>query len=149
MPSLRKRSRMVKSRSLRAPATERGLLTKPLALSTRPLLARSLNVTEGAGASRIAGCSAKACKSSSRTFIASVSSGRVRFTPTTPRALPMVTLRTVWEMNCEFGTITVERSPIWISVARTLIRRISPSTPPRLTQSPTSPAARSAGSGRK
>ncbi|MNE64128.1 hypothetical protein D3C80_1595200 [compost metagenome] len=35
------------------------------------------------------------------------------------------------------GTITVERSDIWISVARTLMRRISPSTPARLTQSPT------------
>lgn len=49
-----------------------------------------------------------------------------------PSALPMVTLRTFCVMNCEFGTITVERSPIWISVARTLIRRISPSTPPGL-----------------
>ncbi|MNJ76934.1 hypothetical protein D3C77_743230 [compost metagenome] len=31
----------------------------------------------------------------------------------------------------------MERSPIWISVARTLMRRMSPSTPPSDTQSPT------------
>ena len=48
----------------------------------------------------------------------------------------MVTLRTVWEMNCEFGTITVERSPIWISVARVDPPDIA-LHPPRLTQSPT------------
>ena len=40
-------------------------------------------------------------------------------------------------MNSEFGTMTVERSPIWISVERTLMRRMSPSTPESETQSPT------------
>ncbi|MNY33773.1 hypothetical protein D3C86_1680680 [compost metagenome] len=51
--------------------------------------------------------------------------------------LLIVTLRRFWEISCELGTITVERSPSWISVARTLMRRISPSTPARLTMSPT------------
>ena len=46
-------------------------------------------------------------------------------------------LRTVLVMNSELGTIRVERSPSWISVARTLMRRTSPSAVPSTTQSPT------------
>ncbi len=40
-------------------------------------------------------------------------------------------------IRSELGTMTVVRSNVWISVARTRIRRMSPSTPPTLTQSPT------------
>lgn len=36
-------------------------------------------------------------------------------------------LRTLLVINSELGTINVERSPTWISVARTLILRTSPS----------------------
>ena len=46
-------------------------------------------------------------------------------------------LRTVLVMNSELGTIKVERSPSAISVARTLMRRTSPSVLPSTTQSPT------------
>ncbi|MNT00198.1 hypothetical protein D3C72_1346220 [compost metagenome] len=65
-------------------------------------------------------------------------SGKVSCSDATPCVLLlMVTLRTFCEISCELGTITVERSPSWISVARTLMRRMSPSTPARLTMSPT------------
>lgn len=68
---------------------------------------------------------------------ASVSSGAGRRSSTRPWALPSVMLRTVLVMNSELGTITVERSPSWISVARTFTRRTSPSVSPSTTQSPT------------
>ena len=73
----------------------------------------------------------------SRARSASVDRGMGSLICTRPNGLERVTLRTVLVMNSEFGTITVERSLIWISVARTLMRRMSPSTPPSETQSPT------------
>ncbi|MNM78592.1 hypothetical protein D3C81_905020 [compost metagenome] len=53
-----------------------------------------------------------------------------------PSALAMVMLRMVLVINSEFGTISVERSPTWISVERTEMRRMSPSWSPIFTQSP-------------
>ena len=46
-------------------------------------------------------------------------------------------MRTALVISSELGTSTVVRSPVWISVARTLIRRMSPSASPTTTQSPT------------
>ena len=73
----------------------------------------------------------------SRTCRASVLSGIGSRISTRPSALRRVMLRTVLVMNSELGTIRVERSPSWISVARTLMRRTSPSEVPSTTQSPT------------
>src|SRR3984957_9763932 len=51
-------------------------------------------------------------------------------------AAPRVLFCTCFVMRSEFGTITVVRSKVSMSVARTRMRRILPSTPPTLTQSP-------------
>ena len=96
------------------------------------------SVTAGAGVSSVPGCSCSTSSTSARTLAASVSSGIGSLISTRPWALARVTLRTFSVMSCEFGTITVERSPMRISVARTLMRWMSPSTSVlRLTQSPT------------
>ena len=94
--------------------------------------------TSGAGVPSVEGCDFSASSISCRALSASVSSGIGSRMRTRPCALPWVTLRTFCVISCEFGTITVERSHNWISVARTLMRRMSPSTSlDRLTQSPT------------
>ncbi|MNX72820.1 hypothetical protein D3C86_1041880 [compost metagenome] len=95
------------------------------------------SVSEGAGVSSTPSCARQASRISSRTRCASVVSGMGRRISTRPSALASVMLRTVLVMNSEFGTISVERSPSWISVARTLMRRTSPSVVPSTTQSPT------------
>ena len=93
--------------------------------------------TEGAGAGSTSACALHAASITSRTRFASVVSGIGKRISTRPSALASVMLRTVLVMNSEFGTISVERSPSWISVARTLMRRTSPSAVPNTTQSPT------------
>ena len=54
-----------------------------------------------------------------------------------PSGAPSVLFCSVLVTSSELGTRSVERSKVWISVARTRMWRTSPSTPPTLTQSPT------------
>ena len=93
--------------------------------------------TFGGGWRNTPGCAANAALMISTTRAGSLSSGSGTRKRTRPSALASVTLRTLFVMSSELGTITVERSPIWISVARTLMRRMSPSASPSTTQSPT------------
>ena len=95
------------------------------------------SITDGVGVGRMPACAVQAAISTSRARLASVVSGIGRRINTRPSALASVMLRTVFVMNSELGTISVERSPSWISVARTLMRRTSPSAVPSTTQSPT------------
>ena len=54
-----------------------------------------------------------------------------------PGGSPRVLFCTCFVIRSELGTMTVVRSKVWISLAHTRMRRISPSTPSTLTQSST------------
>ena len=56
---------------------------------------------------------------------------------TRPVRSPRTRFLTMPEIRFEFGTITAERSKVWISVERTEIRRTMPSESPITTWSPT------------